>query len=64
MGNFKFLYDALKNLSIWYIDLLIEDKFAGTMPNGIVMSLALCHLLILVGFKGGISFYHIVNYVD
>ena len=51
----------------WYTDLLIEvkfyfvsqhlpddsDKFAGTMPQGIVMSPAFRHLLIIVSFKGG-----------
>ena len=62
----------------WYTDLLIEvkfyfvsqhlpddsDKFAGTMSKGIVVSPALCHLLIIVSFKGGIVFYYIVSCVD
>lgn len=61
-----------------YTDLLIEvkfyfvsqhfldnsDKFADTIPKGIVVSLDLCHLLIIVSFKGGIVFYYIVSCVD
>ena len=53
-----------------YTDLLIEakfhfvsqhlpddsDKFAGAMSEGIVVSPALCHLLIIVRFKGDIVF--------
>ena len=49
----------------WYPDLLIEvkfyfvsqhlpddsDKFAGTMPKGIVVSPVLCHLLIIVNME-------------
>ena len=61
-----------------YTDLLIEakfhfvsqhlsddsDKFAGAMSEGIVVSPALCHLLIIVRFKGGIVFYYVVSCVD
>ena len=64
LGCFKKIY------RYWYTDLFIEvkfyfvsqhlpddsDKFAGTMPKGIVVSPALCHLLIIVSFKGGIVF--------
>ena len=34
------------------------------MPKGIVVSPALCHLLIIVSFKGGIVFYYIVSCVN
>lgn len=59
----------------WYTDLLIEtkfyfisqhlpddsDKFAGIMSQGIVMSPAFRHLLIIVSFKGGVVLNDIVS---
>ena len=56
-----------KDLDIW-ANLLIEvkvyvvghhfpddpDKLAGTVPKGIVVRPAFCHLLIVISLKGGI----------
>lgn len=41
-----------------------SDKFADAMSGIIVVTQALCHILTIVSFKGGIAFYYIVSYVD
>lgn len=58
----------------WYTDLLVEvkfyfvsehlpddpDKLAGTVPEGIVVSPAYCHLGVIVSLEGGVVLYNIV----
>lgn len=62
----------------WYTDLLVEakfnfvsehlpddpDKFAGTVPEGIVVRPAFCHLFVIVSFEGGIVLNNIVGCVN
>lgn len=62
----------------WYTDLLIEvefdsvseylpddpDKFAGILPEGIVMRPAFRHLFFIVSFEGGIILYNVMCCVD
>ena len=71
MGAFFQIYD------VRYPDLLVEvefyivshhfpddsDKFAGTMPKGVIVRTAFSHLGIIISFEGGIIFNNVMSCV-
>lgn len=41
----------------------VPDKFAGTVPKGVIVCTALSHLGIVICLEGGIVFYNIMSCV-